>query len=144
MQLHHLQRMSPNKRKRQVGRGGKRGKTSGRGTKGQLARAGHKLRPELRDIIKKIPKRRGYRFQSKEPRAMIVTLATLAKAFPDGGAINPRLLVERRLVAGPLGQRAHLKVLGPGAVTARLTLSGLAVSQYAKTAIEQAGGSVEN
>ena len=41
-----------------VGRGGKRGKTSGRGTKGQNARAGHKKRPEMRDLIKKIPKQR--------------------------------------------------------------------------------------
>ncbi len=43
-----------------VGRGGKRGKTSGRGTKGQNARAGHKKRPEMRDLIKKIPKLRGH------------------------------------------------------------------------------------
>ena len=42
-----------------VGRGGKRGKTSGRGTKGQNARAGRKKRPEMRDFIKRIPKLRG-------------------------------------------------------------------------------------
>jgi len=47
-----------------VGRGGKRGKTAGRGTKGQNARAGRKKRPELRDIIKKLPKRRGYGAES--------------------------------------------------------------------------------
>jgi large subunit ribosomal protein L15 len=42
-----------------VARGGKRGKTAGRGTKGQKARAGHKIRPEIRDVIKRIPKMRG-------------------------------------------------------------------------------------
>ena len=42
-----------------MGRGGTRGKTAGRGTKGQNARAGRKKRPELRDIIKRIPKLRG-------------------------------------------------------------------------------------
>jgi len=47
-----------------VGRGGKHAKTSGRGGKGQTARAGNKRRPELRDIIKKLPKNRGYRFKS--------------------------------------------------------------------------------
>ena len=47
-----------------VGRGGKHAKTSGRGGKGQTARAGNKRRPELRDIIKKLPKKRGYRFSS--------------------------------------------------------------------------------
>jgi len=47
-----------------VGRGGKHAKTSGRGGKGQTARAGNKRRPELRDIIKKLPKNRGYQFKS--------------------------------------------------------------------------------
>lgn len=59
MQFHSLKRKTPNKKSRQVGRGGTRGKTSGRGTKGQNARAGHKNRPELRDFIKRIPKLRG-------------------------------------------------------------------------------------
>lgn len=49
-----------------VGRGGKHAKTSGRGGKGQTARAGNKRRPELRDIIKKLPKNRGYSFKSKK------------------------------------------------------------------------------
>ena len=47
-----------------MGRGGKHAKTSGRGGKGQTARAGNKRRPELRDIIKKLPKNRGYSFKS--------------------------------------------------------------------------------
>lgn len=59
MQFHSLKRKTPNKKSAQVGRGGKRGKTAGRGTKGQNARAGHKNRPELRDFIKRFPKLRG-------------------------------------------------------------------------------------
>lgn len=59
MQFHNLQSKTKRIRKRQVGRGGRRGKTSGRGTKGQNARAGRKKRPEIRDIIKRIPKLRG-------------------------------------------------------------------------------------
>ena len=59
MQLHTLKRKTKNKKDREVGRGGRHAKTSGRGTKGQNARAGRKLRPQLRDIIKKLPKRRG-------------------------------------------------------------------------------------
>ena len=47
-----------------VGRGGKHAKTSGRGGKGQTARAGNKRRPELRDVIKRLPKNRGYKFKS--------------------------------------------------------------------------------
>jgi len=59
MQFHTLKRKTKNKKSKQVGRGGTRGKTSGRGTKGQNARAGRKKRPELRDIIKRVPKLRG-------------------------------------------------------------------------------------
>lgn len=64
MQIHNLKRQHKNKGDRLVGRGGKHAKTSGRGGKGQTARAGNKRRPELRDIIKKLPKNRGYRFKS--------------------------------------------------------------------------------
>ena len=64
MQIHNLKRNHKNKKDRIVGRGGKHAKTSGRGGKGQTARAGNKRRPELRDIIKKLPKNRGYSFKS--------------------------------------------------------------------------------
>ncbi len=64
MQIHNLKRDHKNKRDRLVGRGGKHAKTAGRGGKGQTARAGNKRRPELRDIIKKLPKMRGYQFKS--------------------------------------------------------------------------------
>lgn len=64
MQIHNLKRTHKNKKDRIVGRGGKHAKTSGRGGKGQTARAGNKRRPELRDIIKKLPKNRGYQFNS--------------------------------------------------------------------------------
>jgi len=66
MQIHNLKRVHKNKKDRLVGRGGKHAKTSGRGGKGQTARAGNKRRPELRDIIKKLPKNRGYQFKSKK------------------------------------------------------------------------------
>jgi len=59
VQLHHIQPAHKPKQKREVGRGGKKGRYSGRGIKGQKARAGGKIRPALRDIIKKIPKLRG-------------------------------------------------------------------------------------
>ncbi len=141
MQLHQVNRIHPHKRKRTIGRGGKRGKTSGRGTKGQLARAGRKLRPELRDIIKKIPKKRGYRFQSKETRATVVTLTSLAKAFPEGGVVTRALLAERGLVGR--GPRTVVKILGPGSITVALQVSGVEASGYVAEAIRAAGGTVE-
>jgi len=59
MQFHTLTRKTKNKKSYKVGRGGKKDKTSGRGTKGQKSRAGSKLRPEMRDTIKRVPKLRG-------------------------------------------------------------------------------------
>ena len=59
MQIHQVKRNTENRAKKYVGRGGKRGKTSGKGTKGQNSRSGRKKRPEIRDIIKKLPKMRG-------------------------------------------------------------------------------------
>lgn len=64
MQIHNLKRTHKNRKDRLIGRGGKHAKTAGRGGKGQTARAGNKRRPELRDIIKKLPKNRGYKFNS--------------------------------------------------------------------------------
>ncbi|MCX6752607.1 MAG: hypothetical protein NTZ87_03900 [Candidatus Nomurabacteria bacterium] len=64
MQIHNLKRQHKNKKDRIIGRGGKHAKTSGRGGKGQTARSGNKRRPELRDIIKRLPKNRGYQFKS--------------------------------------------------------------------------------
>ena len=73
MQFHSLQSKTKRKKSRQVGRGGTRGKTSGRGTKGQNARAGRKKRPELRDTIKRIPKLRGRgRSSLKSLRKMVI------------------------------------------------------------------------
>lgn len=59
MQWNTLKPKTKRKKPKSVGRGGKRGKTSGRGTKGQNARAGRKKRPEIRDFIKRFPKLRG-------------------------------------------------------------------------------------
>ena len=55
MQIQNLKRVTKNKKTATVGRGGKRGKTCGRGGKGQTARAGPKIRPEWRAIIEKMP-----------------------------------------------------------------------------------------
>jgi len=59
MQLHEVQPIHKNKSKKRVGRGGKRGTYSGRGMKGQKARAGHKIRPAIRDLVQRTPKLRG-------------------------------------------------------------------------------------
>lgn len=59
MQLHELQAIHENKEAQRIGRGGKRGTTSGRGQKGQKSRSGHRIRPAVRDMIQRLPKLRG-------------------------------------------------------------------------------------
>lgn len=56
MQLHTLQPAHKLRGKKRIGRGGKRGTYSGRGVKGQKARAGRKIRPAIRDLIQSLPK----------------------------------------------------------------------------------------
>lgn len=65
MQLHELKPKHKRKKRKRVGRGGKRGTYSGRGIKGQKARAGRRLKPVIRELIKRYPKLRGYKFKAK-------------------------------------------------------------------------------
>ncbi|HRH55316.1 MAG TPA: uL15 family ribosomal protein [Candidatus Paceibacterota bacterium] len=131
-----------------VGRGGKRGKTSGRGTKGQNARAGHKKRPEMRDILKKLPKLRGHgknrarTVRAKRREYEPVNLATLEAAFSAGDAITPETLYKKGLISAKGGRIAYVKILGAGSLTKALKVTDCDVSVVAKTAIEAAGGSV--
>lgn len=93
MQIHNLKRIHKNKKDRLVGRGGKHAKTSGRGGKGQTARAGNKRRPELRDIIKKLPKNRGYQFKSvRRP-----FLVSKEKALSKEGKVETFSEIRKRL-----------------------------------------------
>ena len=143
MQLHELQRAHPNKKEKRVGRGGKRGKTSGRGTKGQKARAGHRIRPEVRDFIKKLPKLRGYNFKSIETKPFVVNVSDLERVFAAGDTVNPAEIGKRGLVRARKGAVPAVKILGDGELTKKLTVAGCAVSGSARAKIESAGGRVE-
>src|SRR5665213_268457 len=98
---------------RRVGRGqaSTRGKQSGRGGKGQTARAGNKRRPELRDIIKKIPKRRGYgknrgRTHVPRPAPIATSLDKLENMFENGAEVSRKSLIEK----GVLSSRGNIRV----------------------------------
>lgn len=61
MQIHELKPENKPKKKKRIGRGGKRGTYCGRGLKGQKSRAGRRIRPAVRDFVLKTPKLRGRR-----------------------------------------------------------------------------------
>lgn len=145
MQINNLNRKTPNKKRMTVARGGKRGKTAGRGTKGQKARAGHKIRPEIRDLIKRIPKMRGRGKNSNlsiQERPVAVNVSALELVFENGDAVTRASIVARGVVSLRNGKVPAIKILGDGSLTKKLAVKGLPVSASAKTAIEKAGGSV--
>jgi large subunit ribosomal protein L15 len=121
-----------------VGRGGKRGTTSGGGQKGQKSRSGHRIRPAIRDLIQRLPKLRGYRNKAKSDRSAELTLSTLA--LMKAPAITIAALVEAGLMEN---KNQTVKVLATGRLQKALKLEGIKVSAGAKAKIEKAGGSVK-
>jgi large subunit ribosomal protein L15 len=149
MERNALKRHNPHPSARRVGRGGKRGKTSGRGGKGQTARAGSRIRPEIRDFLKKIPKRRGFgknrarTVRSEQIRHATVNLRDLENSFEGGATVTPLSLLEKKLIRKIGGRTVPVKILGTGVLTKKLTISDCQVSSSAKAAIEQVGGTVQ-
>ena len=148
MQLHELKPTSPRKTAKRVGRGGKRGKTSGKGHKGQKARAGNSSRPEMREIIKKLPKLRGHgvnRAQTvNSERVLPVVVNVSAREVLEAGfTVTPKSLVTAGIVASVKRKAPKVKILGNGNLTKKLTVENCQVSQSAKEKIEAAGGSVK-
>ena len=148
MQANTLAPKTPRITTPRVGRGGKRGKTSGRGTKGQNARAGHKKRPEMRDILKKLPKLRGHgknrarTVRAKRREYVGVNLASLEAVFATGDTVTPETLYKKGLVTAKGGRIAYVKILGAGSLTKALKISDCEASEAAKAAVEAAGGSI--
>lgn len=146
MQIHELKRKHKNMKRVTVARGGKRGKTSGRGGKGQSARAGNKRRSEWRDIIKRLPKLRGRGVnanKSIETKPVVVNIGLLEEVFSAGDNVSPKVLIDKGVIGMVSGKTPVVKILGDGEISKKLTISGCAVSESAKTKIEKAGGTVE-
>lgn len=147
MQLHELQPNTSRQSAKRIGRGGKRGKTSGKGHKGQKARAGNSTRPEMRDIIKKLPKLRGHgknrarTVNADKVPATIINVAAL-EVLENGTAVNPKSLVAMGLVAARRKKAPVVKILGHGDLSKKLTVTECQVSKSAKEKIEAAGGSI--
>ncbi len=144
MDLHSLQPAEGSKhRKIRVGRGraSGKGKTAGRGHKGQMSRAGATHKPLFEGgqmpYYRKLPKRGFNNFNSKT--VVPVNLDALNK-FDDGTEVTIELLIETGLVNGRFD---GVKILGSGEVEKKLTVKVNAFSASAKEKIEAAGGSCE-
>lgn len=148
MQLHELKPKTKKPTAKRVGRGGKHGKTSGRGHKGQAARAGNSTRPEMREIIKKLPKLRGHgtnrarTVNAERNQAIPVNVSVLEANFKAGDDVNPKTLAALGLVKTRAKKLPLVKILGTGELKKKLKVTGCSVSKSAKEKIEAAGGSV--
>ena len=133
------------KRRKRVGRGpgSGHGKTSTKGQKGQLSRAGAGSAPGFEGgqmpLYRRLPKRGFLPFGGKT-RYTVVNLESLAK-FPSGSTVDPEALIGAGLIKK--ADRERVKLLGDGEVPHALTVKVHAVSESAKAKIEGKGGRVE-
>jgi large subunit ribosomal protein L15 len=150
MQLNLISPRTKNKKPAPVGRGGKRGKTSGRGGKGQTARAGHHIRPEVRDFIKKFPKLRGHgknrsrTIRTNRTVVSTVNLSALDAAYKVGETVSPASLLARGLVRRSKGRAPTVKILGTGTLTKALIITGCALSAAARAAFVAREGTIHD
>lgn len=141
-----LKRKTENKKGKLVGRGSKRGKTSGRGTKGQKSRAGHKIRPEIRDRIKKLPKLRGRGkniFRAFRATPETVNVGVIGKVFEKGAVITPATLFDKNVIRRKKGVLPAVKILGGGEIAHAVEIYDCQVTDAAKAKIEAAGGIIK-
>lgn len=139
--MHNLkqQKQTAKKRKR-VGRGNASGKGtySGRGLKGQRARAGVSglKRLGMKQVLLRTPKKRG--FKSLSPKDQIINLSLINKYFKDKDEINPKILFEKKLIASP---KKGIKILGLGELKLRgLKFKNVKTSQSARQQIKKLKG----
>ncbi len=142
MQLHELKPKNKPKKRKRIGRGGKRGTYSGKGMKGQKSRAGRTREPAIREYIKRYPKLRGYKFKSKSVNCAVLNIGILNERFEKGEEINPANLVNKKLVRKRQNRIPVVKILGNGEIDKKVFITGCLISKKAKEKVEKAGGKV--
>lgn len=111
--------------------------------KGQKSRAGRKMVPIIRELIKRYPKLKGYRSFVIEDHKTAVNLEVLEKKSKDGDVINPENLIKSGIIHMIKGKTPEIKILGTGKLTKKLAVENCKVSKSAKEAIEKAGGAIK-
>ena len=145
MKLNNLNKT--NIKKTRVGRGigSGKGKTSGRGHKGQKSRSGVAIKSfegGQMPLYRRLPKR-GFKSLFKKDTA-IINLSSL-QSYHDNKKIdlnNPldlKTLVKNKIVNK---KYKKLKVLGNGEIKNKITISANFVSKQAQNKIEKAGGAL--
>ena len=141
MQLNNLEKLT--KARKRIGRGGDRGGTSGRGTKGQKARSGGGVHPAFEGgqmpLSRRLPKRGFTNMRFKQP-VCTVNLRDLELRFENGSTIDHAALTDKNLIKG--SGRHVVKILGMGTLSKKLVVKANLFSKTAEQAIVKAGGEV--
>ncbi|USS92993.1 50S ribosomal protein L15 [Fructilactobacillus ixorae] len=116
-----------------------KGKTSGRGQKGQKARGKTRLGFEggQMPLYRRIPKRG---FTNIHRKDIVIVNVNELNAFDNGAEVTPEALVETGIIRN---LKDGIKVLGNGQLDKQLTVQANKFSASAKKAIEDAGGKAE-
>mgnify|MGYP006141127179 CR=1 FL=1 len=129
------------KNRKRIGRGNaSRGTYSGRGMKGQLARAGGGVRPSFEGgqnpMVKRLPRQRGFVNIFKKQFSK-VNLDRLYALFPNKTEVTSLEMKNANLIRD---FKLPVKILGRGDATHSLDISAHSFSAEAKRKIEEAGG----
>ena len=106
------------------------------------------MRPEARDIIKKLPKRRGYgknrarTVNSSRRNAFPVNVGIIEKMFSSGAAVSPSSLFSLGLIRRTGGKLPEVKILAQGEIKKAVKVENCLISKEAENKIKAAGGSV--
>jgi large subunit ribosomal protein L15 len=145
MKLHELRPAEGAKRSRKrVGRGiaAGQGKTAGRGTKGQNARAGGGVRPYFEGgqlpIVRRLPHKRGFKNRFKTYYAPVNLERLLG--FEENTVITPDVLAEAGIIRSA---KEPVVILGDGDLDRALVVKAHRFSTTAREKITGAGGTVE-
>lgn len=120
------------KKKKRIGRGGKRGNYSGRGQKGQKARAGRNIKDQNLERILKIPKKRGWKFKPLSEKPTVINLDIIDKFFQENEIVSPITLAQKGLIK----PNEKVKILGRGKLTKKLIFENLPLSRKAREKIK--------
>ena len=143
MQLHELKSKHKNRKGRRIGRGGKRGTYSGKGMKGQKSRSGKRMKPAIRTLIKRYPKLKGYSFNPKAGKPVVVNLDAIEKKFKAKETVSPKTLLEKGLISKIKGKMPCVKILGKGKLNKALKVEGCLISGSVKEKIKKANAVVK-
>lgn len=130
----------PTKKVRRVGRGTgcKRGKTCGRGGKGDSARSGYKKRyghegGQMR-LYRKLPVRGFTRGLHLKP-SVAINLGQIEELYNDGEVVNLQTLREKGFA--PRSVPGGLKILSDGAIKKKVSIEAHHFSKMAKAKLEK-------